>query len=323
MTKYSDAGVDIMRGDIAKKRIIDSISSTYGPRVISRGGEFGGIYRIPNSNILSISSIDGVGTKIKVAILAKRHDTIGQDLVNHSVNDIAVMGAIPAFFMDYYSAGVIDETILHEIIDGLVQACKVHSIALIAGETAQMPGIYHGNDYDLAGAIVGFVEENNLLPNTQIIEGDTLIGIPSNGLHTNGYSLARKIIFDIRRWNIESYNDALQCTWAEELLRVHRSYYPEIQLLTTDKLVKGLAHITGGGIPGNLSRIIPHKCVAIIEKNKIPVTPVFRIIQDVGSVSDAEMYDVFNMGIGMICVVEGSKADKVINSIPGRYVSAV
>ena len=313
MSKYTEAGVNLEQSDSVKEKISDLVSSTFGPNVLSSGGEFGGIFRIPDSRFSLVASIDGVGTKLKVAVLAGKHDTIGQDLVNHCVNDIGVMGATPAFFLDYLATGLLDQNVILDIIQGMVQACKEKSIALIGGETAQMPGMYSEGEYDLAGAIVGFVEKSSLLPTLDIQAGDILIGFKSNGLHTNGYSLARDIVFRQNKWDIDTYDDGLGRTWGEELLRIHKSYLSQFKELNQEQLSKAFAHITGGGLPGNIIRVLPPKVEAIIDSNRIPEDSVFSVLMEAGEVSVQEMYQVFNMGIGMVAIASPHNADKILS----------
>lgn len=311
MTKYAEAGVDLALGDSIKNKIKEMIRSTFTTDVLSEGGEFGGVFRIPGSDLSIVSSIDGVGTKLKVAFLANKHDSIGKDLVNHCVNDICVMGAKPAFFLDYLATGELHPNVIQDVISGLAGACRQHSIALIAGETAQMPGIYNKGEYDLAGAIIGFLEYKRQLPKSDIVPGDKIIGFISNGLHTNGYSLARKIIFQDNDWTVNTYQEELGCSWGEELLRVHKSYYEIIEGLIDNKLTKGLAHVTGGGIAGNLIRIMPNHIEAIIDTKSVPVLPIFNILRESGNVPLPEMYDVFNMGIGLVSISSPEASENI------------
>lgn len=321
MTTYKEAGVDLSFSDSVKEKITKLVCSTFNNSVVTKGGEFGGVCRIPGSKELLVSSVDGVGTKLKVAFLADKHDTVGQDLINHCVNDIGVMGAKPAFFLDYFASGKIEQTTILEVITGLTNACKQHDISLIGGETAQMPGIYKNNEYDLAGMIIGFAEESALLPKNDIKQGDVVIGFRSTGLHTNGYSLARKIVFEQNNWTVETIQSELGCTWGEELLKVHKSYYDIIKSLIENKLTKGLAHITGGGIKGNLSRIIPPSLSAKIDTLSIPVLPVFEVLQETGQVPIMEMYDVFNMGVGLISISSSDSASTVLkNNINEAFI---
>lgn len=312
MITYKEAGVDLAFSDSVKNRIVQLVHSTFDETVVSKGGEFGGVCRIPDSNFYLVSSIDGVGTKLKVAFLVDKHDTVGQDLVNHCVNDIGVMGAKPAFFLDYFASGELEEDTILAVIYGLVQACKQHSITLIGGETAQMPDIYKKNEYDLAGTIVGFLEKSKLMPKNNIKPGDIIIGFKSTGLHTNGYSLARKIVFERNSWTVDTYQEELGCTWGEELLKIHMSYYSLIDSLIENNLTKALAHITGGGIPGNLTRILPPSTMAKINRESVPVLPVFHVLMESGKVSEEEMYNVFNMGVGLVSISSPDSVDKTV-----------
>lgn len=316
MTTYREAGVDLIRSDSIKNKIAKLVHSTFTENVISKGVEFGGVYQIPNSSLSLVSSIDGVGTKLKIAFLVHKHDTVGQDLVNHCVNDICVMGATPAFFLDYFASGELEENTIINVIKGIVQACKQHSIALIGGETAQVPGIYRGNEYDLAGTIIGFLEKSKLLPKGDINPGDIIIGFRSNGLHTNGYSLVRKIVFEQNKWTVDTYQKELNCTWGEELLRIHKSYYDLINNMIKNNLTKALAHITGGGIPGNLTRILPSSTLAHIDTHKIPPLPIFNVLKESGKVTVTEMYNVFNMGVGLISISSLDSAEVILREFP-------
>ena len=317
MTTYKESGVDLFLSDSIKETISKLVHSTFDDTVVSKGGEFGGVLRIPGSNHYLVSSIDGVGTKLKVAFLVNKHDTVGQDLVNHCVNDIGVMGAKPAIFLDYFASGEMDENTIVAVITGLVEACKKHSIKLIGGETAQMPGIYQSNEYDLAGAIVGFLEQSRLLPKDNIEIGDVIVGFRSTGLHTNGYSLARKVVFEQNRWTVDTYQEELGVTWGDELLKIHRSYFQIIDVLVEKNMTKGLAHITGGGISGNLARIIPASMVALIDTSTIPVLPVFNVLMKSGNVSLKEMYNVFNMGVGLISISSPDSANNILKKFLG------
>ena len=319
MTDYKDSGVDIQAGDIVKLKIADIVASTYTDSVLTRGGEFAGVVRLNNSDTSIAVSIDGVGTKIKIAILANTHNTIGEDLVNHCVNDIAVTGSNPICFVDYISIGKLDDHIVLEIIEGLSRGCLKNNIPLIGGETAQMPGLYKEGEYDLAGAIIGTLSDSDHLPRPSICEGDIIIGFESNGLHTNGYSLVRKIIFEINNWNIDTYNNDLGCTWGEELLKIHISYMNVIKQYRSNPKLKGFSHITGGGIPGNLSRIIPKNLSAVIWRKNLPIKSVFQIIADAGQINDTEMYNVFNMGIGLIAISSREMANDIIDNPKREY----
>ncbi len=302
--RYRDAGVDIDEADKALERIKEHARQTFTRGVLTPIGSFGSGFRLSGwSNPVLVSSADGVGTKLKVAFLADRHDTIGEDLVNHCVNDIMVQGAKPLYFLDYLSVGRMDAGIVEEIISGLARGCKANRCALIGGETAEMPGLYAEGEYDLAGFIVGAVERSRMLTGSRIRAGDVLLGLPSSGLHTNGYSLARKLLFEVARYEIDTYVEELGCTVGEELLKVHRSYAKAIRALTEGRLLKGAAHITGGGISGNLPRILPDGLGAKIDRSSWAVPAVFSLLQDLGKIPPKDYRRTFNLGVGMILVV--------------------
>jgi phosphoribosylformylglycinamidine cyclo-ligase len=276
-----------------------------------------------------VGSADGVGTKLKLAFAMGRHDTVGQDLVNHCVNDIAVMGAEPLFFLDYIGTGKLKPHVFTQLIRGFANACSENNCALIGGETAQMPGFYKEGEYDVSGTIVGVVEKARILDGLTIKPGDAVIGIASSGLHTNGYSLARKILFQKLRLKTNTYLSELGNTLGEELLKVHVSYGPLIQKLlkkfnvvNRSRTVKGLAHITGGGFVDNIPRVLPEDCNVVIKKGSWDVLPIFSILQSKGNVPETEMYQVFNMGVGMTVIVDGDKAASVLNFIRNQRHTA-
>jgi phosphoribosylformylglycinamidine cyclo-ligase len=304
--KYEDSGVNIDKANEATKAISKFVKATWGKDVLSEVGQFGGLFRVPKDykDPVLVSSMDGVGTKIMVAERACRYDTIGQDLVNHCVNDILVQGGKPLFFLDYLAAGSLDPSTVVEVVRGLSAACERNGCALIGGETAEMPGLYHGEDFDLAGAIVGVVERDRIIDGSGIRPGDVVFALAASGLHTNGYSLARRLIFDELGLAIDDHVDELGCTVGEELLKIHVSYLEPVTALSDAAKIKGLAHITGGGVLENLPRILPAGCGAVIRKGTWPVLPVFRFVEDRGGVADVEMYRVFNMGMGMLVVVD-------------------
>ena len=313
---YKSAGVNIEAGEKAVKAIKDRVRSTFNANVLSELGSFGGLYRLDKAaweNPILVSSTDGVGTKLLVAIRAKVYDTVGQDLVNHCVNDILVQGALPQFFLDYIGVGKLKEDLISQIIDGFVKACKENSCALIGGEMAEMPGLYQEQDFDLAGTIVGLVEEAQLLPRSTVQAGDQLIGLPSTGLHTNGFSLARKVLFEKMGLKVDSYIEELSGTLAEKLLAVHKSYLPILRPYLQDPGLKAMAHITGGGIASNLSRVLPEGLGAEINLPEDKIPALFHLIQKGGNVSTEVMRQTFNLGIGMICVVSPKLADKLQN----------
>lgn len=315
---YRQSGVDIESGDAAVQRIKKIARATFTPGVVSEIGAFGGMFRFPSKNFtdpILISSADGVGTKLKIAFMSGIHDTVGADLVNHCVNDILVHGAEPLFFLDYLATGRLDPDVAALIVSGMGRACEANGCALIGGETAEMPGFYTDGEYDLAGFIVGVVDKPNLIDGRGISLGDRLVGLPSTGLHTNGYSLARRIVFDKLGLTVDSFLPEVGDTVGSALLRMHRSYLAAMRRLLEQKLVKGMAHITGGGIPGNLSRILPPVVDARVRRDSWPVPPLFSFLQKAGGVSDEEMFRAFNMGIGLIIVCGPSQADLVMGML--------
>jgi phosphoribosylformylglycinamidine cyclo-ligase len=299
---YKSSGVDIDAGNQAVQRIRTLARSTLTPGVLSEIGAFGGLFRVPDglTEPVLVSSADGVGTKLKLAFMSGRHDTVGQDLVNHCVNDILVQGATPLFFLDYLATGRLAPAIAADIVGGMAKACRENGVALLGGETAEMPGFYADGEYDLAGFIVGIVERERLIDGSSLRPGDVLIGIPSTGLHTNGYSLARRIVFDVLGLGFETHVPELGASVGEALLAPHRSYLAAVAPLLDRRLVKGLAHITGGGITENLPRVLPDGTAAEIARGAWRVPPLFDFLQRGGSVPDREMFRAFNMGIGMI-----------------------
>jgi phosphoribosylformylglycinamidine cyclo-ligase len=312
---YKQSGVDIESGDDAVRRIKNIARATFTPGVLSEIGAFGGMFRFPSSSYadpILISSADGVGTKLKIAFLSGIHDTVGADLVNHCVNDILVHGAEPMFFLDYLSTGRLDPEVAAQIVSGMGRACSENGCALIGGETAEMPGFYNAGEYDLAGFIVGVVDKARLIDGRGIRPGDRLIGLPSTGLHTNGYSLARQIVFEKLGLRFDSLIPEVGDTVAGALLRTHRSYLKCMRPVLERGLVKGMAHITGGGIPGNLSRILPEGTSARIEADAWTVPPLFSFLQRGGDVPGHEMYRAFNMGIGLILACAPGHADLVM-----------
>jgi phosphoribosylformylglycinamidine cyclo-ligase len=303
--EYRQSGVDIDAGNDAVRRIRSLARSTFTSDVLSDIGSFGGLFRLDRSGCeepVLVSSADGVGTKLKVAFMTGRHDTIGADLVNHCVNDILVQGARPLFFLDYLAAGRLSPDVAEQIISGVAGACRVNGCALIGGETAEMPGFYQPGEYDLAGFIVGLVDRQLIIDGRTIESGDLLVGLPSAGLHTNGYSLARHVIFERLAFGPDRFLDELGMTVSDALLAPHRSYLSVLRPAIDSGIVKGLAHITGGGLTENLPRILPEGSEAVIRRGSWPVLPIFGFLQNAGSISDAEMHRVFNMGIGMVVV---------------------
>ncbi len=329
-SSYANAGVDVALGNRVKSGIGAIVRPTHGAEVLGGIGGFGGLFQ-PNfrkrgiKDAVLVSSVDGVGTKLKIAFATNRHETIGQDLVNHCINDIAVTGARPLFFLDYIAAAKLEPRILRQIITGLSKACKAAGCALIGGETAQMPGLYSEGEYDLAGAITGIVDRKDLLDGSRVKVGDTLVGLPANGLHTNGYSLARKVLFELLDLKLTDRPAGLGTTIGAELLKVHRSYLPEFEKLHAmkGKPLHAAAHITGGGLIDNLPRILPRGCNALINPLSWRVPAIYGIIGKGGHVDPLEMYQVFNMGIGMVLVVPGKQGDEIARSLGGRVIGEI
>jgi phosphoribosylformylglycinamidine cyclo-ligase len=302
--RYKDAGVNIDEADRAVSRIKSLARSTFTRGVLTEIGTFGAGYRLSGwKQPVLISSADGVGTKVMVAIQAGRHNTVGEDLVNHCVNDIAVQGALPLFFLDYFATGKLNAEVTAAIVEGLARGCAANGCALIGGETAEMPGLYKAGEYDLAGFIVGGVERAKMLTGSRIQAGDVLFGLPSTGLHTNGYSLARKLLFEVAGYRTSTRVAELGCTVADELLKVHRSYLKPLQALSKAGVLKGAAHITGGGITENTPRILPKGLAVEVAVGSWPVLPVFELLKKIGNVPDDDFRRTFNLGIGMIVVV--------------------
>jgi len=312
---YKNSGVDIAKGDAAASRIKKLVRQTYNKNVLNEVGLFGGFYsgKFPGiKDPVLVSSTDSVGTKVKLAFMTGIHNTVGQDIVNHCTDDILVHGARPLFFLDYYATGKLEPKTVAEVVSGMVRACKENDCALIGGETAEMPALYQPGEYDLAGFIVGVVDRKEIIDGKAVRPGDVVIGMTSTGLHTNGFSLARKLFFEELRFRPTKHVDELGCTVAEALMAVHRSYLKPIMKLKDAVAIHGLAHITGGGIPGNLVRILPKGCRAVIDKSAWQVPPLFHFVQKYGSVADKIMFETFNMGIGMMAVVERKQADKAL-----------
>ncbi len=316
---YRDAGVDIDEADRAVALIRLHARSTFHSGVLTDIGSFGAGFRLRGwRDPVLISSADGVGTKLKIAFLTNRHSTIGEDLVNHCVNDIAVQGAVPLFFLDYFAVGKLVAEVAGEVVSGLARGCRNNGCALIGGETAEMPGLYVSGEYDLAGFIVGAAERKAMLTGASIRPGDLLLGLPSNGLHTNGYSLARKLLFDIAGYQVDHHVPEWNSTIGEELLKVHRSYLKPIRALVEEKLLKGAAHITGGGITGNLPRILPSGCAAEVHPSSWKIPAVFETLRAIGNVPLPDYRRTFNLGIGMILVVSKrnlAKAGRILDDL--------
>ncbi len=309
---YKDSGVDIKAGEEMVESIKGVVKDTHGPEVLSNIGGFGGFFRPDLDSYkkpVFVSSVDGVGTKLIVAFKAGRYDTVGQDLVNHCVNDIAVCGAKPLFFLDYFSTGKLEQHVGVDVVKGFAKACKENGVALIGGETAEMPDIYDAGEFDLAGTIVGIVDEDKVINGADIQKGNVLLGFKSSGLHTNGYSLARKVLFS--KHKVENYVEELGSTVGDELLKVHRSYLSLITELKDLKGVNGFSHITGGGIVGNTKRILPEGLKLDINWDAWERPPVYGLIQEIGNVPEDDMQATFNLGIGLIAVVSKSEVDRV------------
>ena len=323
---YEQSGVNVEAGEQAVNDIKLLVQKSYNQNVLSQLGSFGGLYHLDSSlasDPVLVSSTDGVGTKLRVAIKAGIYDTLGQDLVNHCVNDILVQGAKPLFFLDYIGLAKMNRDKVYQIIKGMTQACVENSCALIGGEMAEMPGIYHEDDFDLVGTIVGVVERNLILPGTRIKEHDVLIGLPSTGLHTNGYSLARAIVFEKLGLKVESYVPELGCTVAEALLAIHKSYLNDLKPFLCDPNLHALAHITGGGIPGNLKRIIPPGLSAYVSYPMSEIPALFKWLKTRGGIKDAEMRKAFNLGVGMIAIVKESSAHTILKECGGFLMGEI
>ena len=309
---YADAGVNIDKANRTKQRIKYLAHKTFTRGVLSEIGGFGGLFSVDKKYLdpVLVSSVDGVGTKLRVAFEMKMHHTVGADLVNHCVNDIAVQGAAPLFFMDYLATGKLDPEIAEKVVGGLAEACKHNGCALIGGETAEMPGFYAEGEYDLAGFIVGVVERERIVTGKDVQVGDIVLGLPSNGLHTNGYSLARKLLFEVAGYSPETYVNEVKNKVGNELMRTHRSYWPVIKKMVAGDCVVAMAHITGGGMTENLPRVLPRGTAAVIELGTWPVLPIFEHLQKLGNIPQDEMLRTFNMGIGMLLIVPAKKFKK-------------
>ncbi len=311
-SSYKEAGVDIQAGSETVDKIKDLVKSTFNENVVTGLGHFGAFYEIDYTKYkkpVMVSSVDGVGTKLMVAFMMDKHDTIGQDLVNHCVNDIAVCGAKPLYFMDYMAFGKLFPEKAEQIVKGFAIACKENGVALIGGETAEMPGLYSQNDYDVSGTIVGIVEKDNIIDGKNVEKGDVLIGFESTGLQTNGYSLARKVLFE--KYDINDKPEGFDKSIGEELLNVHRSYLDIITELKESIEIKAFSHITGGGIIGNTSRVVPEGLEIKIDWKSWELPPIFKLIQETGKISDEEMRKAFNLGIGLIAIVKKDLVTKV------------
>ena len=325
-SKYSEAGVDINRAVKALEGLKDKINATHRSSVLQGIGSFGALlhpgaerYRDP----VLVMSIDGVGTKLKIAFLTGRHDTIGQDLVNHCVNDILVQGAKPLAFMDYFATGKLTPDVIEDVMSGLVTSCLENDCSLIGGETAEMPGFYANGEYDLAGCIIGIIEKENLIDGSDIVPGDVIVGLTSTGLHTNGYSLARKVIFETCGLDTAEKFPGTEYNVGELLLEVHRSYFKHIEGLIRAKVIKGMVHITGGGYYDNVPRVLPGGITAVIDTNRWTPPFVFDFLQEQGGIPSEEMYHVFNMGVGFLLVVSKKDADRVLEHMRTQGIDGI
>jgi len=320
---YKQAGVNIDEADAAVGSIREMARKTFSKNVLTDIGSFGGGFLLNGfRQPVLVSSADGVGTKLKLAFLTGKHSTIGEDLVNHCVNDIAVQGATPLFFLDYFATGKLDARVAASVVSGIARGCEHNKCALIGGETAEMPGLYQDGEYDLAGFIVGVVEKKRMITGKSIKPGDVLLGLPSTGLHTNGYSLARKLLFEIAGHDVNTELDELGTSVAKELLKLHRSYLAPLRTLHDKEILKGAAHITGGGITDNTPRILPKGLGVTIETKSWPVLPVFELLRKIGDIPEADWRRTFNLGIGMIFVVspgDMKKACKTLDKMKERW----
>jgi phosphoribosylformylglycinamidine cyclo-ligase len=314
---YARAGVDVDLGNKLKRRIQSLVRQTHGPQILGKIGGFGGLFHANFSRMrepVLVASIDGVGTKLKIAFALNKHDTVGADLVNHCVNDIAVLGARPLFFLDYIGCEKLEPLVFDQLIRGFSRACRAANCALIGGETAQMPGMYGKGEYDLAGCIVGVVDRAKIINGRKIKPGDAILGMPSNGLHTNGYSLARKILFEKMKLKPKAIGP--------ELLRVHKNYEP-LLAKAPNGMIKGLAHITGGGLIDNVPRVLPKNCDAVIDTKSWRVPRIFQTLQQNGNISRAEIYQVFNMGIGMVAIVAERDARRATSMLGAKRIGRI
>jgi phosphoribosylformylglycinamidine cyclo-ligase len=322
---YARAGVDVDLANKLKRGIGAFVRQTHGPQVLGKIGGFGGLFRASFPGVrdpVLVTSVDGVGTKLKIAFAMDKHDTVGADLVNHCVNDIAVLGAQPLFFLDYIGCERLEPRVFQQLLRGFSRACRSASCALLGGETAQMPGIYRNNEYDLAGCIVGVVDCAKIIDGRKIKAGDVILGLQSNGLHTNGYSLAREILFRKMRLKVGARLPGCSNPIGEELLRVHKNYQPLLAKIPSG-VIKGLAHITGGGLIDNLPRILPPNCDAVIEAKSWNVPRIFQILQENGNIDLQEMYQVFNMGIGMVAVVSESDVERAMPMLRAKRIGRI
>jgi phosphoribosylformylglycinamidine cyclo-ligase len=318
LVTYKDAGVDIKTGESTKKNIAQMVRATFSSRVLSEIGLFGGLFDISKTGMkhpVLVSSIDGVGTKIKIAAMMGIHNTVGQDIVAHCANDILVQGAKPLFFLDYIGCSKLSKNIALQLIEGMVKGCKRAGCALLGGETAEMPGVYQGYEYDLVGVITGVVDKGKILDGKKVKAGDSIIGLPSTGLHTNGYSLARKLFFDIAKFKPSKNIPELRSTLGEALLKVHCDYSGIILPLLKKFDIHAMAHLTGGGFPGNVPRVLPKNLRAVINRDAWEPLSIFKVMQKIGNVPDNEMYRTFNMGIGMVLITKEKDVSALLRAL--------
>jgi phosphoribosylformylglycinamidine cyclo-ligase len=322
---YASAGVDVDLGNRLKRNIQRFVRQTHGPQVLGKIGGFGGLFRANFRGMrdpVLVASIDSVGTKLKIAFAMNRHDTVAADLLNHCVNDIAVLGARPLFFLDYIGAERLQPNVFKQLLRGFSRACRAAGCALIGGETAQLPEMYHKGEYDLAGCIVGVVDRPKIIDGRGIRPGDVVLGLASNGLHTNGYSLARKILLEKMRLSLRSRLPGFVTTLGHELLRVHRNYQPMLAKMPAG-LLQGLAHITGGGLIDNIPRILPKNCDAVIATKSWRPARIFQVLEENGGVAHAEMYQIFNMGIGMVAIVSERDAKRAASMLKAKRIGRI
>jgi phosphoribosylformylglycinamidine cyclo-ligase len=322
---YARAGVDVGLGNQLKHRIKSLVRKTHGPQVLGKIGGFGGLFRASFPGMrepVLVASMDGVGTKLKIAFALNKHDSVGADLVNHCINDIAVLGARPLFFLDYIGCERLEPRVFQQLLRGFARACRLAGCALLGGETAQMPGMYRQGEYDLVGCILGVVDREKIIDGKKVRSGDVILGLESNGLHTNGYSLARKILFDKMRLKAGSNLPGWAKTVGEELMRVHKNYQPVLATIPGG-VIKGLAHITGGGLIDNVPRILPANCDAVIETKSWRVPRIFQVLQQNGNIDVHEMYQVFNMGIGMVAVVSQRDAQRIMSMLNAKRIGRI
>lgn len=325
---YKDAGVDIDAGTESVDRIKKSVKSTFTSGVVTDLGSFGAMFDLKEildnyQNPILVQSIDGVGTKLKIAAMLDKFDTVGMDIVNHCCDDILAQGAKPLTFLDYIAAEKLSPQRIEDIVKGMVKACGQADVSLIGGEIAEMPGVYEKGEYDIAGCILGIVDREKIIDGKNIKAGDSLIGLESNGLHTNGYSLARKLFFEVGGYDADSKMDELELSIGEELLRPHKNYVTKVLPLIEKSLIKGIAHITGGGFYDNIPRILPEGAGVEIKKGSFEVQPVFKAMQRLGNVSEEEMFRTFNMGIGMVLIIDEENKDEIIEQTGGKEIGEV